>query len=116
MVALLYNKEFVDSISSGQLAGVLLDKTCFYAEQGGQQYDMGFMTKNGDEVRLERRGGEKRGEHGIKISDWICPPQNVLCLVTGSTCKLCFLLGNINIGPNHISIKWVCIFDITLMQ
>lgn len=52
VVALLYNKEFVDSISEGQLAGVLLDKTCFYAEQGGQLYDTGFMTKTGDEVRV----------------------------------------------------------------
>ena len=62
MVALLYNKEFVEGISRGQLAGVLLDKTCFYAEQGGQIYDMGFLTKMGDEVR---EGG--RGEGGREV-------------------------------------------------
>lgn len=51
MVALQYNKGFVDAISGGQLAGVLLEQTCFYAEQGGQLYDSGFITKLGDEVR-----------------------------------------------------------------
>ena len=50
-MALQYNKEFVETISGGQLAGVVLDRTCFYAEQGGQLYDNGFLTKPGDEVR-----------------------------------------------------------------
>ena len=43
-------RQFVDEIHAGQLAGVLLDQTCFYAEQGGQIYDEGFMAKVGDEV------------------------------------------------------------------
>lgn len=51
MLALRRDKEFVDGINSGELAGVLLDTTCFYAEQGGQIYDEGFITKMGDEVR-----------------------------------------------------------------
>ena len=50
MVALRYDKEFVDEVCDGQLAGILLDQTCFYAEQGGQIYDTGFITKSGDEV------------------------------------------------------------------
>lgn len=64
VVALQYDKKFVDCISGGKLAGVLLDTTCFYAEQGGQLYDNGFLTKAGDEVRGEVRGGvrEVRGE------------------------------------------------------
>lgn len=55
-MALQHNKEFVEAISGGQLAGVVLDKTCFYAEQGGQIYDIGFLTKLEDEVGRE---GEK---------------------------------------------------------
>ena len=51
VVALRFNKEFVDSVSGGQWCGVLLDQTNFYAEQGGQLYDTGFMTKVDDEVR-----------------------------------------------------------------
>ena len=53
MLALRSHKEFVDEISGGELAGVLLDCTCFYAEQGGQIYDEGFITKVGDEVRRD---------------------------------------------------------------
>ena len=50
MLALRHNKSFADQVTSGQLVGVLLDQTCFYAEQGGQIYDEGFMMKTGDEV------------------------------------------------------------------
>jgi alanyl-tRNA synthetase len=42
----------VDHVTSGQECGVLLDKTSFYAEQGGQIYDEGFLVKVGDEVRI----------------------------------------------------------------
>ena len=45
ILAIRCNKQFIDSIESGQECGVLLDKTCFYAEQGGQSYDEGFITK-----------------------------------------------------------------------
>lgn len=61
-MALQYNKEFVETISGGQLAGVVLDRTCFYAEQGGQLYDNGFLTKLGDEV------SEREGRCGDKVS------------------------------------------------
>ena len=50
MIALRHRKTFVDSVSSGQECGVLLDRTCFYAEQGGQIYDEGFLVKEDDEV------------------------------------------------------------------
>lgn len=44
--------DFANSIESGQEGALLLDRTCFYAEQGGQIYDTGVLTKNGDEVIL----------------------------------------------------------------
>ena len=50
VIALRYNNEFVPEITSGQQAGVLLDQTCFYAEAGGQIYDVGFLSKTDDEV------------------------------------------------------------------
>ncbi|XP_036603961.1 alanine--tRNA ligase, cytoplasmic [Trichosurus vulpecula] len=46
--ALRREKMFVDEVSTGQECGVVLDKTCFYAEQGGQIYDEGFMVKEDD--------------------------------------------------------------------
>ena len=50
VIALRYNKQFVDVVQTGQECGVLLDSTCFYAEQGGQIYDEGFMVKQNEEV------------------------------------------------------------------
>ena len=50
--AIIFQKEFVNEVTSGSHCGVLLDKTCFYAEQGGQIYDQGFMTKEDDEVSV----------------------------------------------------------------
>ena len=55
VIALRYNNEFVSEITSGQQAGVLLDQTCFYAEAGGQIYDVGFLAKTDDEVRTVGR-------------------------------------------------------------
>ncbi|KIH60222.1 alanine--tRNA ligase [Ancylostoma duodenale] len=44
--------KFVDSIESGVEGAILLDKTNFYAEQGGQIYDTGVLTKvDGDDRR-----------------------------------------------------------------
>ena len=48
--AIIFEKEFVNEVTSGSHCGVVLDRTCFYAEQGGQIYDQGFLTKEGDEV------------------------------------------------------------------
>ena len=48
--AIMFEKEFVSEVTSGSHCGVVLDRTCFYAEQGGQIYDQGFMVKEGDDV------------------------------------------------------------------
>lgn len=45
MLALRRNKAFVDGVKSGEDCGILLDRTCFYAEQGGQSFDEGFIMK-----------------------------------------------------------------------
>lgn len=50
VIALRRAKTFVDKVSSGEEVGILLDKTNFYAEQGGQIYDEGFLVKVDDEV------------------------------------------------------------------
>jgi len=45
---LRHDKQFVKEVEEGWECGVLLDRTCFYAEQGGQIYDVGFITKTED--------------------------------------------------------------------
>lgn len=49
VIAIRREKKFVDVASSGEEVGVLLDRTNFYAEQGGQIYDEGFLVKVSDD-------------------------------------------------------------------
>ena len=49
IVAIRVGKEFVQKVTSGEECGIMLDATSFYAEQGGQIFDVGFMVKVGDE-------------------------------------------------------------------
>ncbi|XP_031785196.1 alanine--tRNA ligase, cytoplasmic [Nasonia vitripennis] len=63
VLALRKDKTFVDEVKSGDEVGVLLDQTNFYAEQGGQIYDEGFLVKVDDEsteirvTNVQVRGG-----------------------------------------------------------
>ncbi|CAO1341524.1 unnamed protein product [Diamesa hyperborea] len=49
VLALRFNNQFVDEVVSGQECGLIMDKTNFYAESGGQIYDQGYFVKLGDE-------------------------------------------------------------------
>ncbi|XP_020668302.3 alanine--tRNA ligase, cytoplasmic isoform X2 [Pogona vitticeps] len=57
--ALRREKAFVEQVSTGQECGVILDHTCFYAEQGGQIYDEGYLVK-------EDEGSEDKTEFTVK--------------------------------------------------
>ncbi|VDQ09208.1 unnamed protein product [Trichobilharzia regenti] len=63
---------FVESTTlNGHMCGVVLDRTLFYAESGGQLYDHGFITSCTDEVRLSldavRRTGLMRNHTGTHV-------------------------------------------------
>ncbi|XP_036421007.1 alanine--tRNA ligase, mitochondrial [Colossoma macropomum] len=47
VLALYCNQSLVSEVSEGQRCGMVLDRTCFYAEQGGQTHDQGYFTKDG---------------------------------------------------------------------
>jgi len=49
VVAIRCNKEFISEVTSGQECALILDQTNFYATQGGQMYDEGFMTSLSEE-------------------------------------------------------------------
>ncbi|XP_054631472.1 alanine--tRNA ligase, cytoplasmic [Dunckerocampus dactyliophorus] len=48
VLALRRDRSFCDEVTTGQECGVLLDQTSFYAEQGGQTFDEGYMLREDD--------------------------------------------------------------------
>ncbi|CAG9840845.1 unnamed protein product [Diabrotica balteata] len=52
VIALRYNKEFVDEVHTGQECGILLDKTNFYAEQGTDADQRGSLVAP-DKLRFD---------------------------------------------------------------
>lgn len=68
VIALRFNKQFVDQVTTGNECGVLLDRTNFYAEQGGQTYDEGFLVKEGEEeVEFKVKNVQVRGGYVLHI-------------------------------------------------
>jgi len=68
IIGLRYNKEFVESVSPGQECGVMLDQTSFYAEQGGQIYDEGFIVKaNSEDDEFKVKNVQVRGGYVLHI-------------------------------------------------
>ncbi|NWS41279.1 SYAC protein, partial [Probosciger aterrimus] len=86
--AIRREKMFVEEASTGQECGIVLDKTCFYAEQGGQIYDEGYMVKDDD-------GREDKTEFTVK---------NVQ-VRGGYVLHIGTLYGNLKVGDQvHLSI------------
>lgn len=52
-MAIRQGGKFVENLNAGEEGVLILDKTCFYAEQGGQIYDTGVFTKINEEVFFE---------------------------------------------------------------
>ncbi|XP_019112731.2 alanine--tRNA ligase, cytoplasmic [Larimichthys crocea] len=55
VLALRRDRAFCDEVTTGQECGVVLDQSSFYAEQGGQTFDEGYMLREDDstEDRME---------------------------------------------------------------
>ncbi|KAG8437304.1 hypothetical protein GDO86_008129 [Hymenochirus boettgeri] len=69
--AIRREKMFVEEVSTGQECGLVLDKTCFYAEQGGQTYDEGYMVReddhNEDKTEFSVRNTQVRGGYVLHV-------------------------------------------------
>jgi len=62
ILAIRRGQSFVDSVSSGDECGFVLDRTNFYAEAGGQLFDEGYIVKEDDEnVELQVHNVQVRG-------------------------------------------------------
>src|SRR6056297_802247 len=52
VLKIIQDAQVVDSVQEGNKAKVILDKTSFYAESGGQIGDKGTITSNGNEITV----------------------------------------------------------------
>lgn len=66
IIVLRHNGQFVQEVKSGDRCGIITDKTCFYAESGGQSSDEGFMVKINDEAT------EFKVEHAEVKGGYVC--------------------------------------------
>ncbi len=70
VVTLLADDKPVEALATGQSGTIVLDRTSFYAERGGQIGDRGFITKDGGsfEVRDTQYVGDAIAHHGMVTS------------------------------------------------
>lgn len=71
VLALRRDRAFCDEVTTGQECGVLLDKTSFYAEQGGQTFDEGYMLREddstGDRMEFTVKNTQVRGGYVLHV-------------------------------------------------
>jgi alanyl-tRNA synthetase len=79
VVTLLVDGKPVDALTSGQSGTIVLDRTSFYAERGGQIGDRGFITKDGGsfEVRDTQYLGDAIAHHGVVTGGEFLPGDRV---------------------------------------
>jgi len=75
VIALLIDGQEVDQISEGQSAIVVLDRTAFYAESGGQIGDSGLLVKDG--CRFEVNDCQKQSGHHLHQGQLVSGQINV---------------------------------------
>lgn len=71
VLALRRDRTFCDEVTTGQECGVLLDQTSFYAEQGGQTFDEGYMLREddstGDRMEFTVKNTQVRGGYVLHV-------------------------------------------------
>jgi alanyl-tRNA synthetase len=67
VVAIIHEDHFVDELVEGHRCQVILDRTPFYAESGGQVSDHGFLSNDKLEAVVEDVGKAPHGQHVHKV-------------------------------------------------
>ena len=64
-----FDKSWTETAEAGAQVGIVLDKTSFYGEQGGQMYDTGFFTSTaeGSELEITITDVQKKGAYCLHI-------------------------------------------------
>ncbi|KAL3995717.1 nicolin-1 [Sarotherodon galilaeus] len=83
VLALYDGQGLVSEVSEGQRCSVILDRTCFYAEQGGQSHDQGYFTL--DELQDVLFPVEAVVRAGGYVVHWVTAADN---LKTGDQLQL----------------------------
>lgn len=63
VIALISQNQAVDQVEAGTTAQVILDRTPFYAESGGQVSDTGIFAGSGLKATVKEVGKAPRGQH-----------------------------------------------------
>ncbi len=63
VIAIIHDDRFIDFAGSGQTCRVILDRTPFYAESGGQVSDHGTLSNGGMRAVVEDVGKAPHGQH-----------------------------------------------------
>ncbi|MFE6798784.1 alanine--tRNA ligase [Paenibacillus chitinolyticus] len=63
VLAIVHDNEFVDAAGTGETCQVILDRTPFYAESGGQVADRGVITGEGVRAAVLEVGKAPHGQH-----------------------------------------------------
>lgn len=85
VISIIKDGAQVEKAQSGDEGEIILDKTPFYAEQGGQVGDVGFITKNGTKVEVVDTQLRDYGQfHKVRLLDGeISAGDNVLACIDG---------------------------------